>query len=64
MNNDSDEAQTETDMVDELLAFYSEEAKVSDSEDLQNAIRLTRYNIKAIIMVRTIQHILTSPLFV
>ena len=64
MNNDSDEAQTETDMVDELLAFYSEEAKVSDSEDLQNAIRLTRYNIKAIIMVRTIQHILTSPVFV
>ena len=63
MNNDSDEAQTETDMVDELLAFYSEEAKVSDSEDLQNAIRLTRDNIKAIIMVRTIQHILTSPLF-
>ncbi|OIT22419.1 PREDICTED: cytochrome P450 84A1-like [Nicotiana attenuata] len=40
----------ETDMVDELLAFYSEEAKVTESEDLQNAIRLTKDNIKAIIM--------------
>lgn len=42
----------ETDMVDDLLAFYtSEEAKVNETEDLQNAIRLTRDNIKAIIMV-------------
>nr|AAW50817.1 ferulate-5-hydroxylase [Broussonetia papyrifera]AAW50818.1 ferulate-5-hydroxylase [Broussonetia papyrifera] len=41
----------ETDMVDDLLAFYSnEEAKVNDAEDLHNAIRLTRDNIKAIIM--------------
>ncbi|KAL6227068.1 hypothetical protein ACLB2K_001027 [Fragaria x ananassa] len=41
----------ETDMVDDLLAFYSEEAKVNESEDnLQNAINLTRDNIKAIIM--------------
>ncbi|CAI9110884.1 OLC1v1010976C1 [Oldenlandia corymbosa var. corymbosa] len=40
----------DSDMVDELLAFYSEEAKVTDSDDLQNAIRLTRDNIKAIIM--------------
>nr|ALC76578.1 ferulate-5-hydroxylase [Trapa bicornis] len=41
----------ETDMVDDLLAFYSkEEAKVSDATDLNNAIRLTRDNIKAIIM--------------
>lgn len=40
----------ESDMVDELLAFYSEETKVNESEDLQNAIRLTRDNIKAIIM--------------
>ncbi|KAL6502678.1 hypothetical protein OROHE_024331 [Orobanche hederae] len=44
------------DMVDELLAFYSideedeEEAKVSKSDDLQNSIKLTRDNIKAIIM--------------
>ncbi|KAL6523741.1 hypothetical protein OROGR_017344 [Orobanche gracilis] len=47
------------DMVDELLAFYSmdeedeeeeEEAKVSESDDLQNSIKLTRDNIKAIIM--------------
>lgn len=50
LNNDSSD-EVETDMVDELLAFYSEEAKVSESEDLQNAIRLTRDNIKAIIMV-------------
>ncbi|OMO84577.1 Cytochrome P450 [Corchorus olitorius] len=47
-NNVSDDV--DTDMVDDLLAFYSEEAKVNESEDLQNAIRLTRENIKAIIM--------------
>ncbi|KAL3525321.1 hypothetical protein ACH5RR_013693, partial [Cinchona calisaya] len=40
----------ENDMVDELLAFYSDEEKVTESEDLQNSIRLTRDNIKAIIM--------------
>ncbi|KAI3451028.1 hypothetical protein Pfo_007693 [Paulownia fortunei] len=40
----------DTDMVDELLAFYSDETKVSESEDLQNSIKLTRDNIKAIIM--------------
>lgn len=40
----------DTDMVDELLAFYSEEAKVNESDDLQNSIKLTRDNIKAIIM--------------
>jgi len=37
----------DTDMVDELLAFYSEEAKVNESDD---SIKLTRDNIKAIIM--------------
>lgn len=46
-----DDECVDTDMVDELLAFYSEEAKVSESEDLQNSIKLTRDNIKAIIMV-------------
>ncbi|CAI9754216.1 unnamed protein product [Fraxinus pennsylvanica] len=40
----------ENDMVDELLAFYSDEALVKESEDLQNSIKLTRNNIKAIIM--------------
>ncbi|MCD7461991.1 cytochrome P450 [Datura stramonium] len=39
-----------SDMVDELLAFYGEETKVNDSDDLQNALRLTRDNIKSIIM--------------
>lgn len=48
-NNGSDEANT--DMVDDLLAFYSDEAKVNESDDLQNSIKLTRDNIKAIIMV-------------
>ncbi|KAL2348580.1 hypothetical protein Fmac_002580 [Flemingia macrophylla] len=44
-------ADTETDMVDELLAFYSDEAKLNNqSEDLQNSITLTKDNIKAIIM--------------
>ncbi|XWS29235.1 hypothetical protein CRYUN_Cryun24cG0010800 [Craigia yunnanensis] len=46
--NSSDEG--ETDMVDDLLAFYSDEAKVNESDDLQNSIKLTRDNIKAIIM--------------
>ncbi|KAF4371893.1 hypothetical protein CsatB_024685 [Cannabis sativa] len=42
---------SESDMVDDLLAFYSDEATVNESsDDLQNAIRLTRDNIKAIIM--------------
>lgn len=45
------DADTDTDMVDDLLAFYSDEAKVNESEDLQNSIKLTRDNIKAIIMV-------------
>ncbi|CAO2828060.1 unnamed protein product [Amaranthus hypochondriacus] len=40
----------EEDMVDDLLNFYSEEATVNESEDLQNAIKLTKDNIKAIIM--------------
>ncbi|KAK8587116.1 hypothetical protein V6N12_021628 [Hibiscus sabdariffa] len=38
------------DMVDALLTFYTEEAKVNQSEDLQSSIKLTRDNIKAIIM--------------
>nr|ABS53040.1 Cald5H [Leucaena leucocephala] len=41
----------EGDMVDELLAFYSEDhSKVSESDDLHNSIKLTKDNIKAIIM--------------
>ncbi|XP_058187111.1 cytochrome P450 84A1-like [Rhododendron vialii] len=45
-----DQEEATTDMVDDLLAFLSDEAKVTESDDLQNAIRLTRDNIKAIIM--------------
>ncbi|KAL6583240.1 hypothetical protein OROMI_005318 [Orobanche minor] len=44
------EGPVDSDMVDELLAFYSDEAKVPVSDDLQNAIRFSRNNIKAIIM--------------
>ncbi|KAG5241149.1 hypothetical protein OIU77_003546 [Salix suchowensis] len=48
-NNFSEDA--ETDMVDDMLAFYSEEArKVDESDDLQKTISLTKDNIKAIIM--------------
>ncbi|KAF5762393.1 putative cytochrome P450 [Helianthus annuus] len=43
--------EVDNDMVDEMLAFYGEEGKINEGEDLQNAIRLTRNNIKAIIMV-------------
>ncbi|KAJ4963325.1 hypothetical protein NE237_023264 [Protea cynaroides] len=47
----SDDTDVETDMVDDLLAFYSEEAKKSgESDELQASITLTRDNIKAIIM--------------
>ncbi|KAI4325444.1 hypothetical protein MLD38_030845 [Melastoma candidum] len=43
--------QEDTDMVDDLLAFYSEEAGLSkESDDLQNSIKLNKDNIKAIIM--------------
>ncbi|CAA0839219.1 Cytochrome P450 84A1 [Striga hermonthica] len=41
----------DSDMVDELLAFYSDEVKgTSEFEDSHNSIKLTRNNIKAIIM--------------
>lgn len=49
MNSNCDDGNS--DMVDELLAFYSEDkAKVNESDDLHNSIKLTRDNIKAIIM--------------
>ncbi|CAN4109865.1 unnamed protein product [Withania somnifera] len=48
-NNNYDKGDN-SDMVDELLDFYGEETKVNDSDDFQNAIRLTRDNIKSIIM--------------
>ncbi|XP_043712007.1 cytochrome P450 84A1-like [Telopea speciosissima] len=49
--NQSDDADVDTDMVDDLLAFYNEEPKKSgESDDLQGSITLTRDNIKAIIM--------------
>ncbi|XP_023003875.1 cytochrome P450 84A1 [Cucurbita maxima] len=40
----------ETDMVDELLAFYDEQVSVNELDDSQNGIKLNRDNIKAIIM--------------
>ncbi|KAI4327689.1 hypothetical protein L6164_020119 [Bauhinia variegata] len=49
-NSSENNVDEETDMVDELLAFYSDEAKVTESDDLQNSIKLTKDNIKAIIM--------------
>lgn len=57
-NND---AEADTDMVDELMAFYSDEvAAKSDGDDLQSA-KLTRDHIKAIIMV-CIFHIVLSEI--
>ncbi|MCD7461993.1 cytochrome P450 [Datura stramonium] len=49
-NNYDDEGDN-SDMVDELLASYGEKTEGNDSNDLQNALRLTRDNIKSIIMV-------------
>ncbi|XP_054808226.1 cytochrome P450 84A1-like [Prosopis cineraria] len=46
----SDRSHEETDMVDELIAFYSDEAQVTEAEDLHNSFKLTKDNIKAIIM--------------
>ncbi|CAK9320721.1 unnamed protein product [Citrullus colocynthis] len=41
----------DSDMVDELLAFYNEDSTIINaSDDLQNNIKLSRDNIKAIIM--------------
>ncbi|KAL8250817.1 hypothetical protein R6Q59_034510 [Mikania micrantha] len=40
----------ERDMVDEMLVFYSNKGKVNEAEDLQNDIKLTLDNIKAMIM--------------
>eukprot|EP00257_Ricinus_communis_P002117 XP_002512986.3 cytochrome P450 84A1 [Ricinus communis] len=46
-----DENEEETDMVDELMAFYSEEDVAKNGiYDSQSTIKLTRDNIKAIIM--------------
>lgn len=42
----------ETDMVDELMAFYSEDVSKNDLDNLQSSIKFTRDHIKAIIMVR------------
>ncbi|KAK2373012.1 hypothetical protein P8452_46189 [Trifolium repens] len=51
MQKNNDVGNEETDMVDELLAFYSEEGKLNnESDDLQSFIKLTKDNIKAIIM--------------
>ncbi|KAL8098068.1 hypothetical protein AgCh_031000 [Apium graveolens] len=49
LNGSTDEGNG--DMVYQLLAFYSEEqSKVNHSDDTNNALKLTRDNIKAIIM--------------
>ncbi|KAL8240372.1 hypothetical protein R6Q59_013727 [Mikania micrantha] len=48
--DDDDDDDDDDDMVDEMLAFYSEEVNMNEGEELQKVIRLTRNNIKAIIM--------------
>ncbi|KAK9678743.1 hypothetical protein RND81_11G230900 [Saponaria officinalis] len=51
VNNNEVNNNVEEDMVDDLLNFYSEETnKIMEGDDLQNVIKLTRDNIKAIIM--------------
>lgn len=47
-----DDEPDDTDLVDELLALYNDETKVSKAEDLQNSVKLTRNNVRGIIMVR------------
>ncbi|CAK9166240.1 unnamed protein product [Ilex paraguariensis] len=47
-NSDANDTEIDTDMVDELLAFYSEDDLKNDSED---SLKVTRDNIKALIMV-------------
>jgi len=50
----------ESDMVDELLNFYSENPKLNEeSNDLHNSITLTKHDIKAIIMVSYFYALLT-----
>ncbi|PIA55962.1 hypothetical protein AQUCO_00700344v1 [Aquilegia coerulea] len=48
--NISNAEENDTDMVDDLLSFYSERGKENETNDLQNPLSLTRDNIKAIIM--------------
>ncbi|KAA8546032.1 hypothetical protein F0562_020517 [Nyssa sinensis] len=48
--NCTDDSEVDTDMVDELLAFYSEDAAKSYSDGMQSAITITKDNIKALIM--------------
>ena len=59
----------DADMVDDMLAFFAEAkpaavnggkgGAAANGDDLQSTLRLTRDNIKAIIMVRT--HVILSP---
>ncbi|KAL5713407.1 hypothetical protein ACHQM5_015484 [Ranunculus cassubicifolius] len=51
-NNENDvvDGEVDTDMVDDLLAFYDESSKEGKSDEAQNSITFTRDNIKAIIM--------------
>ena len=51
--------ETESDMVDELLAFYSDDSSIiNESNDIQNNIKLNRDNIKGIIMVIIVRSML------
>ncbi|CAA0834022.1 Cytochrome P450 84A1 [Striga hermonthica] len=53
MRKEKPDGPVDSDMVDELLAFYSDgdQGKVSECEELKSSIKLTKNNIKAIIMV-------------
>ncbi|CAA0806624.1 Cytochrome P450 84A1, partial [Striga hermonthica] len=55
MRKEKPDGPVDSDMVDELLAFYSDgdQGKVSECEELKSSIKLTRNNIKAIIMTFT-----------
>lgn len=57
MKNPKGSDDMDADMVDDMLAFLVDSKKEGkggeDGDDLQNSLRLTRENIKAIIMVRS-----------
>jgi ferulate-5-hydroxylase len=48
--NGAEDTEADRDMVDELMAFYSEDVPKSDSDNFQSSIMFTRDNIKALIM--------------
>jgi ferulate-5-hydroxylase len=51
LNSKDENEEVDTDMVDELLAFYSEDAWKNNFDESKSTIKFNKDNIKALIMV-------------